>query len=55
MRRGANPFYWKFLKVFEGLTSLPVLLNTSFNEDEPIVHWPGRRWTASCGQTWMCW
>ncbi|MEO0166095.1 MAG: carbamoyltransferase C-terminal domain-containing protein [candidate division WOR-3 bacterium] len=32
-----NPLYWKLIKEFEKLTSVPVLLNTSFNENEPIV------------------
>ncbi|MFQ5904045.1 MAG: carbamoyltransferase [Candidatus Binatia bacterium] len=35
-----NPLYWQLLKVFEKLTGVPVLLNTSFNENEPIVHRP---------------
>lgn len=36
----ANPLYWKLLKNFEKLTGVPVLLNTSFNENEPIVYRP---------------
>jgi len=36
----ANPLYWQLLKAFEKLTGIPVLLNTSFNENEPIVHRP---------------
>lgn len=32
-----NPLYWQLLKEFEKLTGVPVLLNTSFNENEPIV------------------
>jgi len=35
-----NPLYWQLLKAFEQLTGVPVLLNTSFNENEPIVHQP---------------
>ena len=38
--RRSNPLYWKLLKSFEALTGVPVLLNTSFNENEPIVHTP---------------
>jgi carbamoyltransferase len=38
--RQANPLYWQLLKAFESLTGVPVLLNTSFNENEPIVHKP---------------
>ncbi len=40
VQRQSNPRYWKLLKTFETLTGVPVLLNTSFNENEPIVHRP---------------
>ncbi len=32
-----NPLYWGLIKEFEKLTGVPVLLNTSFNDNEPIV------------------
>ncbi|MDR4509884.1 MAG: carbamoyltransferase [Candidatus Brocadiaceae bacterium] len=32
-----NPLYWNLIKEFENLTGVPVLLNTSFNVQEPIV------------------
>jgi carbamoyltransferase len=35
-----NPLYWQLIKAFERLTNVPVLLNTSFNENEPIVQKP---------------
>lgn len=36
-----NPRLWRLLKAFEGLTGLPILLNTSFNvKGEPIVCTP---------------
>jgi carbamoyltransferase len=35
--REANPRYWQLIKAFENLTSVPVVLNTSFNDNEPIV------------------
>ncbi len=35
--RDVNPRYWKLLDRFEQLTGVPVLLNTSFNIQEPIV------------------
>jgi carbamoyltransferase len=38
--RGTNPIYWNLIKAFERLTGVPVVLNTSFNENEPIVHRP---------------
>src|SRR5574337_391985 len=40
VNRNANRLYWLLLKAFEKLTGIPVLLNTSFNENEPIVHRP---------------
>ena len=33
----ANPRYWRLIKEFENLTGVPVVLNTSFNDNEPIV------------------
>jgi carbamoyltransferase len=35
--RGANPLYWKLLRAVGDLTGVPVVLNTSFNDNEPIV------------------
>jgi carbamoyltransferase len=35
-----NPLYWKLLSRFEALTGIPILLNTSFNENEPVVNKP---------------
>jgi carbamoyltransferase len=35
-----NPLYWRLLKAFAAQTGVPVLLNTSFNENEPIVCTP---------------
>jgi carbamoyltransferase len=40
VNRSTNPLYWQLLKAFEKATGVPVLLNTSFNENEPIVHKP---------------
>jgi carbamoyltransferase len=40
VNRQANALYWQLLKAFEKRTGVPVLLNTSFNENEPIVHRP---------------
>jgi len=38
--RRTNPLYHQLLQAFEKVTGVPVLLNTSFNENEPIVHKP---------------
>lgn len=38
--RASNPEYWELIKTFGDMTGVPVLLNTSFNENEPIVHRP---------------
>jgi carbamoyltransferase len=37
-----NPTYYRLIKEFEKLTGVPVLLNTSFNENEPIVESPAQ-------------
>jgi carbamoyltransferase len=42
VKREVNPLYWKLISRFEGITGVPVLLNTSFNENEPIVQTPGQ-------------
>jgi carbamoyltransferase len=33
----SNPRYWNLIKAFERVSGVPMLLNTSFNENEPIV------------------
>jgi carbamoyltransferase len=38
--RDTNPRYWRLIDAFRERTGVPVLLNTSFNENEPIVHQP---------------
>jgi carbamoyltransferase len=38
--RDVNPLYWKLIRRFADITGVPVLLNTSFNENEPIVNTP---------------
>jgi carbamoyltransferase len=35
--RAANPRYWRLIHEFGELTGVPVVLNTSFNDNEPIV------------------
>ncbi|MCH8806488.1 MAG: carbamoyltransferase [Planctomycetes bacterium] len=35
--RAENPLYYDLIKAFEARTGVPVVLNTSFNENEPIV------------------
>jgi len=35
--REANPRYYKLIDAFNRLTGVPMLLNTSFNENEPVV------------------
>ena len=35
--RTANPLYHRLIESFFGLTGVPMLLNTSFNENEPVV------------------
>jgi carbamoyltransferase len=36
----ASPRYWRLIRAFEAETGVPLVLNTSFNENEPIVNAP---------------
>ena len=38
--QSTNPLYWNLIKQFENKTGVPALINTSFNEGEPIVDTP---------------
>lgn len=38
--KDVNPLYWKLIRKFGDLTGVPIVLNTSFNENEPIVNKP---------------
>jgi carbamoyltransferase len=38
--RATNPKYWELIHAFERKTGVPVVLNTSFNENEPVVNTP---------------
>ena len=39
--RDENPSYWRLIKSFEALTGVPMVVNTSFNDnEEPIVCTP---------------
>jgi carbamoyltransferase len=35
--RETNPRYWRLIDAFRKLTGVPMVLNTSFNENEPVV------------------
>jgi carbamoyltransferase len=37
VEREANPRYWKLIREFGNLTGVPAVVNTSFNDNEPIV------------------
>ncbi|HSK77905.1 MAG TPA: carbamoyltransferase C-terminal domain-containing protein [Thermoanaerobaculia bacterium] len=41
VEKSTNPRYWKLIAAFERETGVPMVLNTSFNENEPIVNTPG--------------
>ena len=40
LARDENPLYYDLIATFEKKTGIPILLNTSFNENEPIVCHP---------------
>jgi carbamoyltransferase len=37
VRESTNQRYYRLIKAFEDLTGVPIVLNTSFNENEPVV------------------
>jgi len=39
--RSQNPRYYALIDAFRELTGVPIVLNTSFNENEPVVNTPG--------------
>jgi len=41
VHKDTNPLYWQLIDTFRQKTGVPMLLNTSFNENEPIVCTPG--------------
>jgi len=40
--RDESPLYYDLISAFGERTGIPVLLNTSFNENEPIVNTPAQ-------------
>ena len=40
--RRTNPRFWSLIRAFGDATGVPILLNTSFNENEPIVEQPSQ-------------
>jgi carbamoyltransferase len=40
VNKDANPVYWRLINEFKNITGIPVLLNTSFNDNEPIICCP---------------
>ena len=40
VRPETNPSYYRLIKEFEKLSGVPIVLNTSFNENEPVVNTP---------------
>ena len=38
--RRTNPKYWSLIHAFEKQTGVPIVVNTSFNENEPVVNTP---------------
>jgi carbamoyltransferase len=35
--RQTNPRYWRLINAFHHAAGVPMVLNTSFNENEPVV------------------
>lgn len=41
VRREQAPLYWQIIDEFRKITGVPIVINTSFNDNEPIVCTPG--------------
>jgi len=37
VHKETNPRYHRLIETFRGMTGVPMVLNTSFNENEPVV------------------
>ena len=55
VHQSTNPLYWRLINSFRALTGVPMLLNTFFNENKPIVCDPRRPSNASLGPRWTRW
>jgi carbamoyltransferase len=40
VHRDTNPLYYRLIEAFSDRTGVPMVLNTSFNENEPVVCQP---------------
>lgn len=48
--RGTNPRYYRLIEALRDLTGVPMVLNTSFNENEPVVCKPEEALNFLCGR-----
>ncbi len=48
-----NPRYYRLIEEFYKLTGIPIVLNTSFNENEPIVNTPEDAINCFIRTKWM--
>ena len=52
----ANPATIALIEAFSRLTGVPMVLNTSFNENEPVVCRPVEALDCFLAhEKWMCW
>ena len=40
VHKATNPRYWRLIEAFRSISGVPMVLNTSFNENEPVVCHP---------------
>ena len=48
VHEGDNPSYYGLIKEFQKLTGVPIVLNTSFNDQEPLVATPADALNTFC-------
>jgi carbamoyltransferase len=54
VNREHDPLYWELIEAFRTQTGLPMVLNTSFNRDEPIVNSPAEALACFTGSGMDC-
>ena len=52
--RQTNPRYYRLIEAFRDLTGIPMVLNTSFNENEPVVCRPEEALDCFLRTRWIC-
>ena len=55
VHKETSPRYCRLIEHFRALTGVPIVLNTSFNENEPLVCYPEEALDCFLRTQWTCW